>query len=192
MGQSALPLHTFEYADRTPILVKVGRFGPYLTDGENNAYMRSGEDPNTLDAAAARELMAERGKPPKARAGKVKKAASSKTAKKPAAKTATKTATKTTSKTTKKPAAKTTAKSSTAAKEAPKEKAEWKDLKAHLGVLTDTERQLIVALRDQNKKAEEVAPELGLDVKKAKGMMLQISKKLQEAWRKADTAAPWV
>lgn len=190
MGQAAAPLKVFEYADRTPILVKVGRFGPYLTDGDNNAYLRTGEDAHALTSEKARELMAERGKPPKARAGKVKKAASGKSSK-TVSKASSKT--KATSKTASKTPVKTASKAKTPAKTASKpaeskEKADWKDLKSHLDVLNDTERKLIVALREDNRKAEDVAPELGLEVKKAKGMYLQISKKLQEAWRKTVTA----
>jgi DNA topoisomerase-1 len=40
-----------------------------------------------------------------------------------------------------------------------------------------------MAVRDQGRKVEEVAPELGLDVKQAKGMNLQASKKLNQAAR---------
>ena len=59
----------------------------------------------------------------------------------------------------------------------------WADLKAHLGVLSEQERALVTATREQGRKVEEVAPGLGLDVKKAKGMALQASKKLNQAAR---------
>ena len=39
------------------------------------------------------------------------------------------------------------------------------------------------ATRGEGRKVEDVAPELGLDVKKAKGMALQASKKLNQAAR---------
>ena len=52
-----------------------------------------------------------------------------------------------------------------------------------LGVLSEQERALVTATREQGRKVEDVAPELGLDVKKAKGMALQASKKLNQAAR---------
>ncbi|MBZ9713269.1 type I DNA topoisomerase [Deinococcus multiflagellatus] len=175
---AAPPLRSFEYEGRAPIVLKSGRFGPYLTDGERNATLRKGEDEGTLSAERALEILEERGKEPKKKPGKAprKAAAAPKKAtatKKPAAKTGTaRTAAA------KKPASK-------AAKPAAPAKATftWADLKAHLGVLSPQERQLVTATREQGRKVEEVAPELGLDVKKAKGMALQASKKLNQAAR---------
>ena len=43
----------------------------------------------------------------------------------------------------------------------------------------------MTATREQGRKVEDVAPELGLDVKKAKGMALQASKKLNQAARES-------
>ena len=43
-----------------PIVVKDGRFGPYVTDGETNASLRRGDDPEALDLDRALELLAER------------------------------------------------------------------------------------------------------------------------------------
>jgi DNA topoisomerase-1 len=43
-----------------PIVVKDGRFGPYVTDGETNASLRRGEDPAGITAERAIELLAER------------------------------------------------------------------------------------------------------------------------------------
>ncbi len=42
------------------IIVKEGRFGPYVTDGETNASLRRGDDPESLDLDRALELLAER------------------------------------------------------------------------------------------------------------------------------------
>ena len=42
------------------IVVKEGRFGPYVTDGETNASLRRGDDPESLDLDRALELLAER------------------------------------------------------------------------------------------------------------------------------------
>jgi DNA topoisomerase-1 len=42
------------------IVVKEGRFGPYVTDGETNASLRRGDDPDTVTLDRAVELLAER------------------------------------------------------------------------------------------------------------------------------------
>jgi DNA topoisomerase-1 len=80
-----------------PVVVKSGRFGTYVTDGEYNATLRQDDDEATLTLERAAELLAER------RAKGPAKKAAKKGAKKSAAK-------KTTKKTTKKTAAKKTAK----------------------------------------------------------------------------------
>ncbi|MEU2929343.1 type I DNA topoisomerase [Streptomyces sp. NPDC007251] len=104
-----------------PVVVKDGRFGPYVTDGETNATLRSGDSVETITPERGFELLAE--KRAKAPAKKTaKKTATKATAKKaaPAKKTAAKkTAAKktTTSAAAKKTAAKkTTTKKATAAK----------------------------------------------------------------------------
>lgn len=43
-----------------PLLVKEGRFGPYVTDGETNASLRRGDDVDGLTLERALELLAER------------------------------------------------------------------------------------------------------------------------------------
>ena len=43
-----------------PIVLKEGRFGPYVTDGETNASLRRGDDPDSVDLDRALELLAER------------------------------------------------------------------------------------------------------------------------------------
>ena len=48
-----------------PLVVKDGRFGPYVTDGETNASLRRGDGVDTLTVERAAELLAER----RARAG---------------------------------------------------------------------------------------------------------------------------
>lgn len=42
------------------LVVKEGRFGPYVTDGETNASLRRGDDPTALSLERALELLAER------------------------------------------------------------------------------------------------------------------------------------
>ncbi|WP_102125176.1 type I DNA topoisomerase [Deinococcus planocerae] len=196
-GAAAGPLKTFEYEGRAPVQLKSGRYGPYLTDGERNATLRKGEEEGNLTAERALEILEERGKEPKSKAGKpgrrtaTAKASGTKAsgAKSTARKsTAARTAAPKTparkapaSKTsTRKPAAKATP---TRAKAPAKTALTWADLKPHLGVLSEQERALVTATRDQGRKVEEVALTLGLDVKKAKGMALQASKKLNQAAR---------
>ncbi|MER5223073.1 type I DNA topoisomerase [Streptomyces flaveus] len=91
-----------------PVVVKDGRFGPYVTDGETNATLRSGDSVEEITPERGYELLAE----------KRAKAPAKKTAKKAVAKkTATKKAPA------KKTAAKKTTTSKTAAKKAPAKKA---------------------------------------------------------------------
>lgn len=66
-----------------PMVIKDGRFGPYVTDGETNASLRKGDDVLSITDARASELLADR----RAR-GPVKKAAKKAPAKKAAAKKA--------------------------------------------------------------------------------------------------------
>jgi DNA topoisomerase-1 len=90
----------------SPVVVRSGRFGPYVTDGTTNASLRKGDEPETITVERAAELLAERraAGPPVKRAGRAAKA--SKTAKKTAKKAAKKTTKKTA--TAKKAAKKTT------------------------------------------------------------------------------------
>ena len=41
-------------------MLKEGRFGPYVTDGETNASLRRGDDPESVSIERAAELLAER------------------------------------------------------------------------------------------------------------------------------------
>ncbi|MGN9791946.1 type I DNA topoisomerase [Streptomyces sp. OZ13] len=95
-----------------PVVVKDGRFGPYVTDGETNATLRTGDSVEDITPERGYELLAE-----KRAKGPAKKTAKKAPAKKTAAKktAAKKTAAKktTAAKTT---AAKTTAKKTTAKK----------------------------------------------------------------------------
>jgi len=43
-----------------PMVIKEGRFGPYVTDGESNASLRKGDDVESLTPERAAELLAER------------------------------------------------------------------------------------------------------------------------------------
>ncbi|MGH3053910.1 MAG: topoisomerase C-terminal repeat-containing protein, partial [Gaiellaceae bacterium] len=57
------------------IALKEGRFGPYVTDGETNASLRKGDDPETVTLDRAVELLAERrAKGPAKRGGRRRKA----------------------------------------------------------------------------------------------------------------------
>jgi DNA topoisomerase-1 len=89
-----------------PVVVKEGRFGPYVTDGEVNATLRKDDDPTTISPERAFELLADKrakGPTAKKRRAPAKKTAAKKT-----------TAKKTTAKKT--TAKKTTAKQTTATK----------------------------------------------------------------------------
>ncbi len=83
----------------TPVVVKDGRFGPYVTDGTTNATLRRDDEIESLTAERAYELLAEK----RAKGPTTRKSAA---AKKPTAKKAT--------------AKKATAKTATAKKAAPK------------------------------------------------------------------------
>ncbi len=89
------------------MVIKDGRFGPYVTDGETNASLRRGQSPETMTIEQASEMLSEKrakGPAPKKAAKKATKKATP--AKKTATKTASKTATKSVKKATKKAAPK--------------------------------------------------------------------------------------
>lgn len=110
---AAAPLRELgnDSATGKPMVIKDGRFGPYVTDGETNASLRKGDEVESITDERASELLADR----RAR-GPVKKAAKKAPAKKAPAKKAAakKTATAAKKTTTAKAAAK-----KTAAKKAP-------------------------------------------------------------------------
>ncbi|WP_431967455.1 type I DNA topoisomerase [Nocardia sp. bgisy134] len=104
---SAAPLRELgnDAATGKPMVIKDGRFGPYVTDGETNASLRKGDEVESITDARASELLADR----RAR-GPVKKAAKKTAAKKtPAKKTTAKKAAAKKTTTAKKTAAKKTA-----------------------------------------------------------------------------------
>ncbi|NND12558.1 MAG: hypothetical protein HKO10_01220, partial [Acidimicrobiia bacterium] len=45
---------------KKPIVLKEGRFGPYVTDGETNASLRKGATIENVTPERAQELLAER------------------------------------------------------------------------------------------------------------------------------------
>jgi DNA topoisomerase I len=61
-GAAAKPLREIgtDPAGGREIVLKEGRFGPYVTDGETNASLRKGDDPETVTLDRAVELLAER------------------------------------------------------------------------------------------------------------------------------------
>jgi DNA topoisomerase I len=109
-----------------PMVVKEGRFGPYVTDGETNASLRKGDEVEELTDERAAELLADRrARGPAKKAGRAKKAPAKKAAAKkaPAKKAPAKKAT----------AKKATAKKATA-KKAPAKKAAAKKATAEQAV----------------------------------------------------------
>ena len=96
-----------------PVVVKDGRFGPYVTDGETNATLRKADDPTTMKLERASELLAEKqARGPATTGRRTTKKATPKKAAKATKKAASKSATKTTTKTATKTAAKRTSSSS--------------------------------------------------------------------------------
>ncbi len=93
-----------------PVVIKEGRFGAYVTDGESNATLRKGDAVESLTMERAAELLAEK----RAKGPTVKKT----TRKAPAKKAVTKTTSKTTTKTAAKKTATSTAKKAAAKKTA--------------------------------------------------------------------------
>jgi DNA topoisomerase-1 len=85
-GAAAPPLRELgnDSATGQPMVIKDGRFGPYVTDGETNASLRKGDDVLTITDERAAELLAER----RAR-GPVKRTAKKTPARKATAKKAT-------------------------------------------------------------------------------------------------------
>lgn len=69
-----------------PVVVKDGRFGPYVTDGETNATLRKGDDPESITPERAAELLAEK----RAKGPTTRKRTAKKTAKKATKKSAAK------------------------------------------------------------------------------------------------------
>jgi DNA topoisomerase-1 len=61
-GQAAAPLAELgdDPSSGKPLVVKNGRFGPYVTDGEVNASLKKGDNPETLTIDRAVELLTER------------------------------------------------------------------------------------------------------------------------------------
>jgi DNA topoisomerase-1 len=88
-GAAAAPLRELGADPVTgkPMVVREGRFGPYVTDGETNASLRRGDDADSIGAERAAELLAERRAAPKKAPARrpAKKAAAKKAAAKKAA-----------------------------------------------------------------------------------------------------------
>ena len=61
-GEAKPPLRELgpDPASDKPVVLKEGRFGPYVTDGETNASLRRGDDPDTVTIERAAELLADR------------------------------------------------------------------------------------------------------------------------------------
>ena len=61
-GQAKPPLREIgnDPTSGKPIVVKEGRFGPYVTDGETNASLRVADDPMTVSVERASDLLSER------------------------------------------------------------------------------------------------------------------------------------
>ncbi|MFT9253794.1 MAG: type I DNA topoisomerase [Acetobacter okinawensis] len=95
--------------DGEPVMVRKGRFGPYAQHGQLVATLPRGTDMDAVTLEEAVAILADKGKPLKAKAGAKKTATKKKAAPKAAAKTTTKAATKTAAKSTTKAKATPTA-----------------------------------------------------------------------------------
>ncbi|WP_328381005.1 type I DNA topoisomerase [Micromonospora zamorensis] len=126
---AALPLREMgvDPATEKPMVIKDGRFGPYVTDGEFNASLRRGQTPEALTIEEASEMLAEKrakGPAPKKKAAAKKAPAKKATATKKTAAASKSTAAKKTAAASKSTAAKkTTTAKATAAKKATPRKA---------------------------------------------------------------------
>jgi DNA topoisomerase I len=109
--QAAAPLRELgpDPATGRVMQLKSGRFGPYVTDGETNASLRTGDEPETITVERASELLAERRAKGPSTKKRAKKATKKKTAKKTAAKKTAAKKTAATKKSAKKAAAKKSA-----------------------------------------------------------------------------------
>ncbi|MFE3293099.1 type I DNA topoisomerase [Rhodococcus sp. NPDC059234] len=87
-GAATPPLRELgnDSATDKPMVIKDGRFGPYVTDGETNASLRKGDEVETITDERASELLADR----RARGPAPKKTAKKAAKKAPAKKTAAK------------------------------------------------------------------------------------------------------
>ena len=79
-GQAKPPLRELgaDPVSGKPVVLKEGRFGPYVTDGETNASLRRGDDTETVTIERAAELLADRrskGPAPKRKRGGGKRSA---------------------------------------------------------------------------------------------------------------------
>ena len=101
-------------ATGSPMVIKDGRFGPYVTDGETNASLRKGDEVASITIQRAAELLADRRAA--APAPRAKRATTTKSASKTSAKTPAKKASSTAGKTTAKKAGTTRKKSETEGK----------------------------------------------------------------------------
>ena len=72
-----------------PVVIKDGRFGPYITDGQTNVTVPRSEDPATISAERAFELLADKRAKGPAKKRTTRKTAAKKTTKKAATKKTT-------------------------------------------------------------------------------------------------------
>jgi DNA topoisomerase-1 len=185
---TAAPLRSFEYEGRAPIVLKQGRFAPYLSDGTLNASLRGSDGPpEQLTAERALDILAERGKPPKAKPGRPVRAVKAKAepaakaggAKKPAAdKPAAKKA----------PAKKGAAKKGAAAKE-PAAKPPWAEVEPFTRQFDATTAKLLTLVNGEGRKLAEAAQTLGIPAADALARYRASNFKLYASYRQARKGA---
>jgi DNA topoisomerase-1 len=188
---TAAPLRSFEYEGRAPIVLKQGRFAPYLSDGTLNASLRGSDGPpEQLTAERALDILAERGKPPKAKPGrpvravkaKAEPAAKKAAADKPAAKKAP---------AKKAPAKKSSAKKGAATKAAkePAAKPPWAEVEPFTRQFDATTAKLLTLVNGEGRKLAEAAQTLGIPAADALARYRASNFKLYASYRQARKGA---
>lgn len=174
----SVPLKSFEYAARTPIVLKQGRFAPYLSDGELNASLRAGDGPpEQMTADRAKEILAERGKPPKAKQRRAARGAS--TAKVKSKANGTSSAAK------RAPTKKLTKKKGVKAAKPPAIKPPWADVEPFTKQFDDVTAKMLGLVNGQGKKLAEAAQALGITQVDALARYRASNFKLYASYRRA-------
>ena len=183
------PAKVFEFEDRKPIELRDGRFGPYLSDGEMNAWLRAGDRPEELDADRARDIFNERAKLPKGKPAK--KVASGKTATsgKTSATGKAKTATRASKPTTKKAPTRAAKTAKPKVVKTPSEKPAWTELEPFAQTFDPTTAQLLKLVNGQGVKMAEAATQLRITPEDAMSRFRASNFKLYNLYRKSRAAS---
>jgi DNA topoisomerase-1 len=188
-AQPKAPMAVYEYPERRPIQLLDGRFGPYLTDGELNAWLRANDNVSAMTAERALEIMNERGKPPKS---KIKAGSGKPRVQKPSGASKSAARAKTTRKAsgTKRTSSKARTKSSAkkSVTEKPAQKPAWSELEPFAAQFDPTTAQLLKLVNGQGVKMAEAATQLRITAEDAMARYRASNFKLYGLYRKAKSA----